>query len=339
MGSSRNYGLRLALAVTLGLTLEIEREALLPPLSPVIALQLLALPGPPPPARLIVGLLILVAVTTTLAYAIATLTTWNPALYTLGVGLIYLWGFALAVRPKTAPLGTLLLTMGIVVTALAAASTGLAAFVILELMMSVVVGLGLVFLAHAVFPHRAPSGARPAPGAPTGSPLPAAAHALLATVIILPLHLLLTADGIAALVVLLTVATMLRQPGLAQSAQFGFTFAAGNLLGGILAALAVAMVALHEAAAVLATVVAAGALIMASWLVSRPERARVLLPGFIAFTLLIGLAFSPLAPDSEVAYLQRVAQITTAALYALGGLSILLPAALWMLRPKRTAGT
>src|SRR3546814_5413733 len=57
----RNHGLRLTLAVALGLVFEILRGALVPPLAAVIALQLLALSGPRPTAKTVVGLFVIIA--------------------------------------------------------------------------------------------------------------------------------------------------------------------------------------------------------------------------------------------------------------------------------------
>src|SRR6056297_416474 len=137
-----NRALRLAFAVALGLTAEILRGALLPPLAPVIALQILALMQGPPAARMVGGLFGAVAASAVAAYGVAVLTVGNAALYAIGVGLVYLWGFWLAARPETAAMGMMALTMGIVVTGLSAASTGLAIVVVGELLASVLLGIG-----------------------------------------------------------------------------------------------------------------------------------------------------------------------------------------------------
>ena len=51
--AARNLALRLAFAVTFGMTLEVLRDAALPPLAAVVALQLIAASGQPPlPATL-----------------------------------------------------------------------------------------------------------------------------------------------------------------------------------------------------------------------------------------------------------------------------------------------
>src|SRR3546814_773211 len=156
--------------------------------------------------------------------------------------------------------------------------------------MSVLVGIALGFLAHAVFPQHAPS-ARPTAAMDAEVVSGIGRRAIAATIIILPLHLSLTADGLAAMVVLFTVATMLRQQRIARSAAYAVSFAAGNLLGGLLAVVAVTVVNLHETIAVLATVTAAFALLIAWQLDRVPALSHVLLPGFVAFALLFVLSF------------------------------------------------
>jgi len=320
----RNHGLRLAFAVALGLVFEILRGVLVPPLAAVIALQLLALPGPRPTAKMVVGLFVVISGASLFAYGVSVLTADRILPYALGIGLIYLWGFALAVQPKTAAVGTMTLTMGIVVTTLAAVSTDLAAVLVAELLLSVAFGIALVFLAHAIFPQRAQI-AGAAAAAEAGALVEVTSCAMVAALIILPLHLLLAADGLAAMVVLLTVATMLRQVRIEQAARYAMTFAAGNLLGGLLAAAAVEVVSLHATIPVLATNVVAAALLIAWWVERVPTFAHVLLPGFVAFTVLFGLAFAPASLSADVELLKRLAQIVAAGLYALGAVSLVMP--------------
>src|SRR3954469_6023669 len=188
----RNHGLRLAFAVALGLVFEILRGALVPPLAAVIALQLLALPGPRPTAKMVMGFFMVSTGASLFAYGVSALTADYTLLYAVGVGLIYLWGFALAAQPKTAAVGTMMLTMGIVVTTMAAVSTDLAGLLVAEVLISVAFGIALVFLAHAVFPQRAPTAGAVAVAGPI---VGVGARAMVATLIILPLHLALTADG------------------------------------------------------------------------------------------------------------------------------------------------
>lgn len=323
----------MAFAVAFGLSFEILRGAVLPPLGPVIALQLLALPGPPPGKKLIITLIGIIGISSLLAYAVAALTVNNSLLYAAGVGLLYLWGFWLAVRPRTAMAGSLFLTMSIVVTAMAAASTSVAVLLVAELLVSVVFGLLLVFLAHSLFPHHAP--ARGPATSPVRDPrVPPDVRALLATLIILPIHLWLTSDGVASMVILITIATMLRQPGLTQSASHGVNYATGNLLGGLLAAGSFFVITLQDNLATLITVITASALILANEYKRSANLARILLPGFAAYTLMLGLVFSSMPLKDDVAYITRVTQIVLAALYALSAVSLAAPICRWMLRQR-----
>ncbi len=325
----RNWGLRLAFAVTLGLSLDVLGGAALPGLASVIALQLLAASRAPPTGRLVALLLLAAAATSGLAYLVSVMTVGYAGLYTIGVGLLYLWGFALALNPTTAPVGVLAVTMTVVITGLASASTGLAFGVLLSLVVSIVVAVALVFLAHAIFPGAAAGAAAPkgkAARAGDGASLPLAVHAVAATVVILPAHVYLNTDGVASTVVLLTMATMLRQRGIAQSTRYCLAFVCGNALGATLAAFAVLLVTIQVNAAVLVSVTASGALLL-SWLVARGGPwAPVILPGYVAYTLLFGLALSPLPLADGVAVAERVLSIVAGGVYAMAAVSLLIPA-------------
>ncbi|CCD02565.1 DUF2955 domain-containing protein [Azospirillum baldaniorum] len=328
----RNHGLRLASAVALGLVFEILRGALVPPLAAVIALQLLALPGPRPTAKMVLGLFLVISGASLFAYGVSALTVNQMLPYALGVGLIYLWGFALAARQKTAAVGTMTLTMGIVVTTMAAVSTDLAAVLVVQLSLSV----GVRHRPGVPRPRRLPTARRRLPAhrrRKRGAPVGVTSRAMMATLIILPLHLVLVADGLAAMVVLLTVATMFRQVRIELAARYATSFAAGNLLGGLLAAAAVRVVSLHATIPVLTTTVVAASLLVAWWIERVPMFAHVLLPGFVAFTVLFGLAFMPASPSADVELLKRLAQIVAAGLYALGAVSLVMP-----IVPRSSAG-
>lgn len=324
----RSWVLRLAFAATAGLVLETLRGAPLPPLAPALALQILAATQNPPGKKMIVMLFLIAAGTSGLAYLVAIMTVEHFLLYAIGVGLLYLWGFFLAFRKGTGLVGVLSITMTVVVTSLANTSTGAASGVILSLLLAVLIGFAMVILAYALFPSP-PAGTRRAEqiqaDAGVASTLPISLRAFLATVVILPAHLYLNFDGVAAMVVLLTMATMLRQPGLAQSTRYCLAFVAGNALGGALAALVVFLLKFHGQVPSLITLTAAAALFL-SWLVTYDRKlAPVVLPGFVAFSVLLGLALSPLPFADDVDVVNRVLLIVGGALYCVGFVSLLVP--------------
>ncbi len=322
----RNRALRLAFAVTFGLTFEVLRGAALPMLAPVIALQLLAGTMRPPPLATIIMLLAISAGASALAYFVSVISVNLPGAYALGVGMLYLWGFGLAFTPKGAPIGIMIVTMCVVVTSLSGVSTGLALGIVVELVFSVGLGALIVYLAHVCFPTPLDANiedARPKP-APTAR-MPAPARALMATAIILPLHLYLNADGLAALPVLLTTATMLRQPGISESQRYCLGYAIGNALGGAAAGVSVFIMLTHGNPLTLVATTAAVSMYFA-WKVVQAERwAPILLPGFVAYVVLFGLSLSPITPPGPPEVAERVIQILLAAVYSFCAASIAYP--------------
>ncbi|MEM6422306.1 MAG: DUF2955 domain-containing protein, partial [Pseudomonadota bacterium] len=327
----RNAALRLAFGIIVGLLIETARGALLPTLAPLIALQLLAALPRPPGRKVMVVLCGATVVASLLAYFIAVLTVDEPMLYLIGVGLLYLWGFALAFRPRLAPVGVMILTMSVVVTGIATASTGAALGIVVSLMQSVVVGLIIVYLAHAALPSRV-SPAPQAPDTPAADPsrmrletLPLAIRAIVATAVMLPAHLFLFAQGTGSILVLMTTATMLRQPGLEASARYSLSYAIGNLIGAAAAAVAMLAVAAQGGGAVIVGVTAAGALLLAWMSAQGPLWRAIMLPGMVAFVVLYGMMFSPLIDNSDVSVLKRSLMVVAGAVYALGAVSVLSP--------------
>jgi hypothetical protein len=324
----RNWVLRLAFVVAAGLVIETLRGAPLPPLAPALALQILAASRIPPGKMMVFMLFLIAAGTSGVAYLVAIMTVEHFLLYAIGVGLLYLWGFFLAFQKGTALVGVLAITMTVMVTSLANTSTGVASDVILSLLLAILIGFALVFLAYTAFPSP-PGIAGPAAQeqADQGAArtMSISQRALLATIVILPAHLYLNFDGTAAMVVLLTMGTMLRQPGLAQSTRFCMAFVAGNALGGILAALVVFFLTLHDQVPTLITLTGAAALIL-SWLITYDKKlAPVVLPGFVAFTVLFGLVLSPLPFADDVDVVNRVLLIVAGALYCVAFVSLLVP--------------
>lgn len=148
----------------------------------------------------------------------------------------------------------------------------------------------------------------------------------MATVILLPLHIYLTSGGgIAAMLILITTATMLRQPGLAESARYSFAMAAGNLVGAVLAAITVAALAMQNSGVLMVALLAAFSLVIAGQIVRGGRFASVYAAGFAAYALLVGLTLSSLPISDGVDVTDRVIQIGTAAVYTLAAASLIAP--------------
>lgn len=333
-------GFRLAFGVAAALTVEALRGADLPILAPMIALQLLTL-SPRPPGGRMVGLLFGAAALSSLAaWVITAVTVSIPGAYPLGMGVLYLWCFALSLTPRTAPLGAMALTMTIVVGSLSAVSTGAAAGVALSLALSILSGGAMVYLAFALFPAPAPTpAAPPPPAAASGAAerLPVPPRAGLATLAILPLHMWLTSDGVAAMAVLFTCSSMLRQPGVEASLRDSLDRLAGAAAGGLVALAADGVAALHDAASLILALVAAAALFFAWRIVGGPRQAAVWTPGFVTFVALYGMTLSPTLGGGEVEALTRVLQVAAGAIYTLCAVSLMVPPARRLMRRPTAA--
>lgn len=337
-------GLRIALAVTAALAVEALRGADLPILAPMIALQILATAPRPPGAKMLAMLFGAAAASSLVAWVIAAFTVSIPGAYPLGMGVLYLWCFALAMHPKTRPLGAMALTMTIVVGALSAASTGAAAGLALSLVLSILAGAAVVYLAFAALPGPPPppaAAAGPQAGAdaegeddiaePAGVPAPeisVAFRAALATLTMLPLHLWLTADGgVVAMPVLFTCSSMLRQPGVAASLRDSLTRLAGTAAGGAAAAGVHALTLMHGEATLALAMVATLSLGFAWRMSGGALQAQVWLPGFVTFLALYGMTLSPSLGGDEVAASERLWQVAVGAVYTVCAVSLLAPLA------------
>ena len=323
----RARGLRIALAVTAALAVEALRGADLPILAPMIALQILAMSPRAPGLKLLAMLFGAAAASSLAAWVVAAVTVSIPGAYPLGMGVLYLWCFALAMHPRTRPLGAMALTMTIVVGALSAASTGAAAGIALSLVLSILAGGAVVYLAFAALPGPPP----PPRAAEAGDlsdtapgPVPVAFRALLATLVMLPLHLWLTADGgVAAMPVLFTCSAMLRQPGVTASLQDSLTRLAGTAAGGV-AASAVHAVSLMHGEATLALAMVLTVSLFFAWRMSAGAlQAQVWMPGFVTFLALYGMTLSPTLGGDEIAASERLWQVFAGALYTVAAVSLL----------------
>ena len=319
----RNHGLRLAFAVALGLVFEILRGALVPPLAAVIALQLLALPGPRPTAKMVVGFFVVI-----------------------GRVAVRLWRVGADGGLDTPLRRGCWADLPVGVRSCRAAedrrggsddaddghrghdhggpSTALAGVLVAELLISVAFGIALMFLAHALFPSGRCDLRR---GGGDGADLwgwRAGAGG----------------DSHRAAAAPCTHGRRFRRDGRAAHrgdhappdadregrglcGKLHRRQSAGRAVGG--SGGHGGEPARHHSGARHRH--AASALIIAWWLERVPALAHVLLPGFVGFAVLFGLAFTSSSSPADVELVRRLGQIVAASLYALCAISPHLPLA------------
>ena len=150
-------------------------------------------------------------------------------------------------------------------------------------------------------------------------PAVAARYALLETVILLPV---LTWDILdarqVAVVVLIVILTLLRQPDQAR----GQRAALGNLIGGIAAAVVCNLVLLTNTLPFFIAACLAASLIFAGRIATAGEHAPIYAIAFVTFILLLGLGISPLPGGSGEAFISRLLNVLVASAYAIGSLAL-----------------
>jgi hypothetical protein len=188
------------------------------------------------------------------------------------------------------------------------------------------VALVTVWVAHAAFPAPpvAVANAAPAAGAPGPAELPTAArHALLDTLVLLPILTWYILDATqVAVVVLIVIVTLLRQhdPERGQRAALGLIL--GNLIGGIAAVFVYNLVLLSNTLAFFVAACLAASLIFSGRVVTAGSRASIYAIAFTTFILLLGLGMTPLPGGSGEAFVSRLVYVLLASAYAIGALSL-----------------
>ncbi len=324
--AARQMALRLAFGVTgcFALVEALGWDATF--IAPMLAAQMLVKLPKPPALKQAVGLIALFALSTYGVLLIALAFISNPAVLILVLGLILLHSFHAHFRgaPEITTLLVQISTLSIPILAVISPETALAFASTLTL--AGIVAVITVFVAHALFP---------APESETGeaaakiSPTPqwAARQAILNTLIImLPLVWFLldsaqTADM--AIVMLITIVSILRQASARQGQIAAIGLGLGNLIGGLASVAVYGLVSMNGTFGFFTVALLAASLIFAGLIVSSGERAPLFAIAFATFILLLGIGITPLPGGSGEAFASRVVNVLLAAAYAVGASSLI----------------
>lgn len=324
--SARRAALRLAFGVTACFAVVEALDSDVTFLAPLLAANMLVkLPRAPSLAQGLI-VIVLIALSTGAVLTLTTTLIGNPAVLIPALALLIYLSFY-AHRRGAPDLATLLLQISTVsLPVIAVLSPEGAGGFAATLLSAGVVALITVWAAHAAFPAPAAAvtDAAPAVGA-TGpaEPTTAARHALLDTLVLLPVLIWFILDATqVAVVVLIVIVTLLRQhvPEQGQRAALGLIL--GNLIGGIAAAIVYNLVLLSNTLLFFIAVCLAASLIFAGRIVTAGDRAPIYAIAFATFILLLGLGISPLPGGSGEAFVSRLLNVLLASAYAIGGLSL-----------------
>ncbi len=328
IGEQRRKGLRVALAVSAGFTAAVASGAIVPFLGPLFAAQFLLSSAQPmsPGKTLGMGVLILAV-----GMFMMTLTAWfgdSPTTFLLLLGLIYFSCFVAQTAGKGGAAVFLILVVAVMVPLLGILNKELAASILSILVVGVVSGAVLMWAAHAVIPEPPASTAQPPQQAAITAP--DFLRALANTVILLStVAICLTSDNLSSAVVIpVTVASLLGQLDIAASGRASLGLVIVNLLGGVIASVAYAVLTIRPNLFSMFVIVLVVCLLLGGRAAARSPDAKVYAGALTTFLILFGLGVSPLPGSAAESFSTRILYVAAAITFV-----FLTTALLWQ-RPR-----
>jgi len=229
----------------------------------------------------------------------------RPAVLLSLLGLVYFTCFLLQARGRGGAAPFLVIVIAVMVPMLGILQKDLGESIILILFKGVLGGVVLAWLGNAMFPD--PGGHAAGRAVPSG--VDHAVHRALAnTAILLAMVVLCLTDSrfSTAIVVPITVASLLNQLDLAGSGRAALGLMVINLLGGIVASFAFAFIELRPTVPFLFLTVFFVALLFGGRAATDPRAGKVYAGALTTFLILFGLGVSPLPASTPDSFASRV---------------------------------
>lgn len=321
--NAKRKGLRIALAVAVGFTWSVQSGAIIPFLGPLFAAQFLISSSRPLPLKQALGMAILIVVAGALLQAVAVLTGDRPPVLLLLLGLVYFVCFYLQATGKGGGAIFLVLVVAVMVPLLTVLNRDLGDSMLSILVQGVVSGAILMWIAHAVIPDRGSADIEaPAPAANPRAARYAAANTAILMIAVLAC---LTQDGLAtAIVIPITVASLLSQLDVSASARAAFGLVLVNLIGGVSASFAFALLQVRPTAPSLFVLMLLAGLVFGGRAALGDPSAKLYAGALTIFLIVFGIGVSPLPGSAAESFSTRVSYIFVAIAY-----TIFMAALLW----------
>lgn len=322
-------GLRVSIATTVGLCAGLVLGDPLPFLAPMFATQFLMASPRPMTLRQGLGIVLIICLTGMLLVLFTSLFRERPLVLSPLLWLLYFGCFSAQARQRGGAVPALILMVGVVFPMLDILHRDLGQWIVLLFAKAISLGTLLAWGAHALLPD--PVGGYP--------PLRLESQkgewlldqqAMTSATILLAIVVLCLSDPrlATAMVVPITVASLLSQLELGMSTRAALGLAAVNLLGGVVASVAFTLFELRPTLWLVALIVLLVSLLFTSNAVKSAVRARMFGGGLIVFLILFGLGISPLPNSTPDLFSTRIFYVSGATLY-----SITMAALLWR-RPR-----
>ena len=314
----KRQGLRVALAITCGFCLALLDGDTLPFLGPLFAAQLLLGSRRPLPLRQGLATVVLIISVGALLIFLTGVFGERPWVLLPLLWLLYLGCFWAQGHGKGGAAPALVLIIAIAVPMLDILQRDLGESIVLILAKGVSSGMLLAWAAHALLPDPAGGQEQETATPPGGNPLATRQALASATILLLIVTWCLIDPRLATAMVLpITVATLLSQLELATSRRAAFGLMIVNLLGGVAASLAYALIELRPTLWLLFLTLLLVSLLFAGRAVMSASTGKVFGGGLVTFLILFGLSISPLPTSAPELFSTRVAYVLLAILYAM----------------------
>ncbi len=320
----KRKGLRIALAVAVGFSWLLYSGAIIPFLGPLFAAQFLISSSRPMPLQKALAVTVLILVVGAFLQFVTVLTGDRPPVLLLLLGLIYFGCFYQQANGKGGPTIFLILIIAVMVPLLTILNEDLGDTILMILVQSVVTGMLLMWLAYALIPD---SG-RPPLKVATATTYPRAAHYAAANTAILLIAVIacLTREGLAtAIVIPITVVSLLSQFDTAASTRAAFGLMITNITGGVAASVAFGLLQIRPSLSFLFLLVLLAGLVFGGRAAMHAPAAKLYAGAFTIFLLVFGTGVSPLPGSAADSFSTRVSYILMAIAYAIFMTTLLWP--------------
>lgn len=296
----------------------------LPFLAPLFAVQFLSTSRIPLPVGKALGLVLVVVVVGFGLQVLLAILADHPPVVLILLGTIYFLCFLSQASGKAGPVPFLVLVVAVMMPLLTLLHYDLGTSVLAIFVGAIVEGVVWMWVAHALFPHRGAADETAAPvlrsGAPTARALASGAILLIAVAICL------TNDNFStALVIPITVASLLMQLDVLRSVKAALGLMLVNILGGTIASLMFGLTAVrHSLLFLFLGVLAVSFALGGRAALPRPS-AKVFSGALTIFLVVLGSGISPLPGTAAESFTTRVGYIVLATLYCLFMTALLWP--------------
>jgi hypothetical protein len=315
-------GLRVALAISVGFTLNVATGAVTPFFGPVLAVPFLISGGGPLPLSKAVALVGLVMAVGQAFIFLNGIFGDHPIQLLTLLGFFYFVCFFVQARGQGGPVIFLCLMIAITVTLLDRVRSTLDSSIIAILLQAYVSAVVLSWLAHAVLPTHDATEDAPQAAPVTDRP---ALRALANAIILLgAMTLCLVNNALSTAIVLpITVASVLLQFDFATSVRSALSLVAVNLLSGVLASLAFAFVELRPSLIFLFLTLFLVGLILGGR--AAAGLTKMYAGALTTFLILFGSGISPLPTTTPESFSTRIGYVLLAVGYTLCMMALLWP--------------